>query len=171
MSTLLISIAEQKLRLLEGETVQFESRISSAKNGVNCHKNSGGTPTGWHSIRAKIGEGAPLNTAFRGRRPFMVYSEASHEQSADWILSRIIWLSGLEIGHNRLGDVDTMQRYIYIHGTPDCEPMGTPLSHGCIRMRSDEVIALFDLLKANTRVWIMAQTLDWMQQQLPQELC
>ncbi|MDX1353211.1 MAG: L,D-transpeptidase, partial [Thiomicrorhabdus sp.] len=73
----------------------------------------------------------------------------------DWILTRILWLSGTQLGINRLGFVDTMQRYIYIHGTPDSEPMGTPLSHGCIRMRNKDLVELFDLVELYTPVEII----------------
>ena len=101
----------------------------------------------------------PVNTVFRGRRPTgEIYSEALAKTAPqrDWILSRILWLSGLEPGKNRLGNVDSMRRFIYIHGTPDTEPMGTPLSHGCIRMRNDAVIELFSLVKPGLPVLIEA---------------
>jgi lipoprotein-anchoring transpeptidase ErfK/SrfK len=108
-----------------------------------------------HVIRAKIGQGLPPGAVLRGRRPTgQVFSETLHgaEPRRDWILSRILWLSGLEPGRNRLGDVDTMRRYIYIHGTPDHEPMGVPFSHGCIRMRNADVCWLFDAVTPGTRV-------------------
>jgi len=106
-------------------------------------------------VRAKIGAGAPLNAVFRGRRPTgEIYSAAlaSAHPDRDWILTRILWLSGTEIGRNRLGRVDTMRRYIYIHGTPDTEPLGVPGSIGCIRMANGDVVELFDLVEVGTVV-------------------
>jgi hypothetical protein len=131
--------------------------ISSAKNGPGQLSGSGCTPLGWHIIRAKIGGGAALNSVFRGRRfTGETYTSdlAKMYPERDWILSRILWLSGTELGYNRLGNVDSMQRYIYIHGTPDSEPMGIPLSHGCIRMRNTDVVELFDLISVGTGVYI-----------------
>ena len=155
-----ISIATQTLTLLndDGELLaQFP--VSTAANGVGCEKDSGCTPLGAHVIRAKIGEGVAPNTVFVGRRATgeiwspELMAEYPHR---DWILTRILWLSGKEVGKNRLGNVDTMQRYIYIHGTPDSEPMGVPLSHGCIRMRSQQVIELFDWAPVGCPVTIEA---------------
>jgi len=106
-------------------------------------------------VRAKIGAGAPLNAVFRGRRPTgVIYSAdlARAEPQRDWILTRILWLSGTEIGRNRLGLVDTMRRYIYIHGAPDSEPLGSPSSIGCIRMANSDIVELFDLVAAGTVV-------------------
>lgn len=154
-----IHIAEQECRLwLNGRSV-FSSPVSTALNGVGEQNGSGQTPTGWHQIRACIGEGMPVNTVFRGRRPTgEIYSEALAAQhpQRDWILTRILWLSGLEPGKNRLGQVDSMRRYIYIHGTPDTEPMGEPRSHGCIRMRNDDVIKLFSMVTPGLPVLIDA---------------
>lgn len=121
--------------------------ISSAKNGAGEQNGSGCTPRGRHLIRAKIGAGLPLNAVLVGRRfTGELYSQALADQfpNRDWILTRILWLSGVELGRNRLRSVDTMRRFIYIHGTPDTEPMGIPLSHGCIRMHNKDIIRLFD---------------------------
>ena len=110
-------------------------------------------------MRARFGAGAPLGAAFRGRRPtgeVWPPELAAANPGRDWILTRILWLSGTEPGHNRLGDVDSMRRYIYIHGTPDTEPMGVPLSIGCVRMRNRDVAELFDLVPAGTKVEIRA---------------
>lgn len=129
--------------------------VSTAKNGVGEEKGSHRTPRGRHVIRARIGAGAPLGAAFRGRRfTGEVWSPelAADAPKRDWILTRILWLSGLEPGRNRLGKVDSMQRYIYIHGTPDSEPMGVPLSIGCVRMRNRDVAELFDLVPVGTLV-------------------
>ncbi len=129
----------------------------TALNGVGEKKNSGQTPRGQHLIRAKIGADQPLNAVFVGRRPTgEIYNAALSQQfpRRDWILTRILWLSGCETGFNRLGDVDTMQRYIYIHGTPDTEPMGKPLSHGCIRMRNTDIADLFERVSVGTPIHI-----------------
>ena len=157
--SLRVSISEQKLELLNNEELVKAYSISTALNGAGCQKDSGQTPLGKHIVRAKIGANAPVNTVFVGRRPTgEVFNKhlAKEFPNRDWILSRILWLSGGEKGVNRLGNVDTMQRYIYIHGTPDSEPMGVPISHGCIRMRNNEIIELFDLIDIQTSVEIIA---------------
>lgn len=155
---LAISIAAQRLSLLDAEgKVLREYPVSTALNGPGEQKGSGCTPRGRHVIRAKIGDGQVPGTVFVGRRPTgEVWSPALAAQfpERDWILSRIFWLSGCEVGRNRLGDCDTMQRYIYIHGTPEPEPMGVPLSHGCIRMRNADVIDLFDRVPVGATVLI-----------------
>ncbi len=137
--------------------IVMQTRIATAKKGVGEVRGSEQTPRGAHVIRAKIGAGAPANTVFVGRRPTgEIYSpqlRALHPQR-DWILTRILWLSGLEPGKNRLGNVDTMRRYIYLHGCPDEDPMGIPSSHGCVKMRNAEIIELFELVNAGTRVHI-----------------
>lgn len=152
-----ISIAEQRLLLVEGDEVLMDVAISTGENGAGEASGSGCTPRGWHQVRARIGRGCPINTVFVGRRPTgEVYSAALRREAPqrDWILSRILWLSGLEPGRNRLGSVDTMRRFIYLHGCPDEEPMGIPQSHGCVRMRNEDIMRLFDLVPAGTRVWI-----------------
>ena len=131
--------------------------VSTAANGVGCEKNSGCTPLGNHIIRAKIGACALPNSVFVGRRftgEICTPELMAEFPNRDWILTRILWLSGTEIGFNRLGNVDTMQRYIYIHGTPDITNMSEIGSHGCIRMRNADVIALFDLVEVGTQVVI-----------------
>jgi len=142
-----ISISQQTLTALEQDEVVKSYSISSALNGIGQQSGSGCTPLGGHYIRAKIGSGAAPNSVFVGRRfTGEIYSDelAAQYPNRDWILSRIMWLSGKEKGFNRMGKVDSMARYIYIHGTPDSEPMGVAKSHGCIRMRNNEVIELFD---------------------------
>lgn len=143
-----ISITRQQLDLLgdDGKIIRQFS-ISSAKNGVGQENGSFCTPLGKHIIRAKIGQGQPTNTVFVRRRPTgEIYSPALGEQypKRDWILTRILWLSGCELGFNRLGSVDTMRRYVYIHGSPDSVEMGKPGSIGCIRMRNADLLVLFD---------------------------
>ena len=132
-------------------------RISSAKNGIGQERGSFCTPLGKHIIRAKIGAGQPVNAVFVRRRPTgEIYSAelAASFPGRDWILTRILWLSGCEPGFNRLGSVDTMRRYIYIHGSPDSVEMGKPGSIGCIRMRNSDLLDLFELVKAGTEVVI-----------------
>jgi hypothetical protein len=154
-----IDLARQQLQLRQGDAILFEATISSARNGPGEQNGSGCTPRGWHRIRARIGGGCAAGTVFIGRRPSgEIYNPelATAQPERDWILSRILWLSGLEPGRNRLGQVDTMRRYIYLHGCPDEYPMGQPLSHGCIRMRNADIIRLYDLVTAGTQVLIEA---------------
>ncbi len=152
-----VEVAPQRLRLLEGERVIAEYPVSTARNGCGERYGSNCTPRGWHVVRAKIGSGCPTGMVFVGRRPTgEMYAPSLRAQSPDrdWILTRILWLSGSERGRNRLGACDTMRRYIYIHGSPDDVPMGVPGSHGCVRMRNPDVVALFDAVAPYTRVLI-----------------
>ena len=153
-----ILISNQTLTLYDDDGgVMARYLVSTAVNGTGCIKDSGCTPLGVHIIRAKIGDGAAANTVFVGRRATGEICTPELMQAfpnRDWILTRILWLSGKEIGKNRLGNVDTMQRYIYIHGTPDSTEMGKPGSHGCVRMRNADMITLFDLVTVGTRVFI-----------------
>ncbi|WP_372738186.1 L,D-transpeptidase family protein [Neptunomonas sp.] len=153
---LLLSIKKQVLTLYHS-TVITEYPVSTALNGAGEQEGSGCTPRGLHVIRAKVGENLPLNAVFVGRRfTGEVYSAELARQfpERDWILTRILWLSGKEPGSNRLGAVDSMRRYIYIHGTPDSEPMGIPVSHGCIRMRNADVKELYDRVPVGTELFI-----------------
>jgi lipoprotein-anchoring transpeptidase ErfK/SrfK len=153
-----VSITRQSLQLLEQGRVIFERPVSTAKNGPGESYGSECTPRGRHIIRAKIGKDCPDNTVFVARRPTgELYSPAlrTEHPERDWILTRILWLSGLEPGHNRLGDVDTMRRYIYIHGAPDDDTMGVPASRGCVKMRNADIRQLFDLVEVGTSVNIM----------------
>jgi L,D-transpeptidase YbiS len=154
-----IFIKQQTLTLYDDEgAVVARYPVSTAANGVGCEKDSGCTPIGAHIVRAKIGKGCEANTVFVGRRPtgeICTPELMATFPNRDWILTRILWLSGKEIGKNRLGNVDTMQRYIYIHGTPDNTDMSVIGSHGCIRMRNDDVIELFDLVEVGTPVLIL----------------
>ncbi len=157
MQQITIDISTQQLYFLQnGENLKTYS-ISTGANGVGEKKGSGRTPRGWHIVRAKIGQNCPKNTVFVGRRPTgEIYSPelGAMHPDRDWILSRILWLSGLEVGKNRLGCCDTMQRYIYIHGSPDTKPIGIPLSKGCVRMRNQDIIDLYDLVSVRTKVFI-----------------
>ena len=152
-----VSLAEQRLELREGEEVVREYEVSTARNGAGEAMGSERTPRGAHVVRAKIGAGAPEGAVFEGRRPtgeICTPELYAAQRERDWILSRILWLSGLEPGRNRLGDVDSMRRFIYIHGCPGACPMGVPASHGCIRMRNRDVIDLFARVEVGTRVML-----------------
>lgn len=152
-----ISISDQRLTLAVGEQLLAVYPVSTARNGPGERRGSGCTPRGWHRIRLKIGAGLPLDTVFVGRRPTgEIYSPelAAHYPERDWILTRILWLTGLELGRNRGGECDTLRRFIYIHGCPDTAPLGVPLSHGCIRMHNQDLLALFEEVAAGDRVLI-----------------
>jgi L,D-transpeptidase YbiS len=158
MPRIAIDIGKQQLDLLDdGGKLVRRYPISSAKNGVGEQNGSYCTPRGRHVIRAKVGAGHPENTVFVERRPTGEIFDpelAQRHPGRDWILTRILWLSGCEPGFNRLGKVDTMRRAIYIHGSPDSAEMGKPGSHGCIRMRNRDIIELFDLVPIRTLVEI-----------------
>jgi lipoprotein-anchoring transpeptidase ErfK/SrfK len=151
-----ISIPAQTLELFDDTDQLLKSyRVSTAAKGVGEQNGSNCTPRGRHIVRAKVGAGATVNTVFVRRRPTgELWSPelAAEFPGRDWILTRILWLSGCEPGINRLGDVDTMRRYIYIHGTPDSVPMGAPGSIGCVRMRNTDIVELFDLVPPYTPV-------------------
>ena len=153
-----ISIPRQDLLLLDAAGRELCSYpVSTAKNGAGEMNGSFCTPRGEHIVRAKIGGGAALNTIFVRRRPTgEIWSPELAEKfpGRDWILTRILWLSGCAPGYNRLGDVDTMRRYIYIHGSPDTATMGEPGSIGCIRMHNRDIIDLFDIVPPYTPVLI-----------------
>jgi L,D-transpeptidase YbiS len=158
MSRIRISISAQTLELRDdtGRIVRAYA-VSTAANGPGERRGSHCTPRGRHIVRAKIGAGAAPNAVFVGRRPTgEVWSAelAAQHPGRDWILTRILWLSGCEPGYNRLGEVDTMRRYIYIHGSPDPVAMGTPGSIGCVRMRNADIVELFDLVPPRTPVEI-----------------
>ena len=154
-----ISIPTQTLQLSDdsGHLIRSYS-ISTAAKGAGEQNGSNCTPRGRHLIRAKIGAGAAPDTVFVRRRPTgerWTPEFAAANPGRDWILTRILWLSGCEPGFNRLGCVDTMRRYIYLHGSPDSVPMGTPGSIGCVRMRNADIIELFDLVPVYTQVEIL----------------
>lgn len=153
-----ISIARQLLTLIDGVGQVIRSYpISTASRGAGEQYGSFCTPRGKHVIRARIGAGQPVNTVFVARRPTgEIYTEDLGRAfpDRDWMLTRILWLSGCEPGRNRLGCVDSMRRFIYIHGSPDTATMGAPGSHGCIRMRNADILQLFDLVPPYTPVEI-----------------
>ncbi len=147
---LIVSVAAQTLQLIDqNDTVLRQYPVSTAHAGVGEISGSYQTPRGPHIIRAKIGADQPANSVFVRRRPTgEMWTPALAEAfpGRDWILTRILWLSGCQPGHNRLGCVDTMRRYVYIHGSPDTAEMGRPGSHGCVRMRNADIIELFNLV-------------------------
>ncbi len=153
-----ISLANQTLSLWMSASAQpVVYPVSTALNGAGERNGSGCTPRGKHYIRALIGDHQPLNTVFVGRRPtgeVLTPELAARYPERDWILTRILWLCGSEPGKNRLGAVDSFRRFIYIHGTPDSEPMGIPRSHGCVRMRNSQVADLFSRVLPGTPVTI-----------------
>ena len=152
-----VSLQSQRLLFREEDKIVAEYPVSTAKNGPGQKRGSECTPLGWHRIRAKIGEGLPVNTVFIGRRPTGErYNQdlAQQHPERDWILTRILWLGGLEPGKNRYGEVDTCWRYIYIHGAPDQLVNGAPASHGCIRMKNNDIMHLFGQVKPGMKVYI-----------------
>ena len=160
MKAIRIDVGTQTLELLDDDgAVLRRYAVSTSKNGVGERNGSFCTPRGRHVVRAKIGAAMPANTVFVKRRPTgETYTPelAMRYPGRDWMLTRILWLSGCEPGFNRLGTVDTMRRYIYIHGSPDSTALGQPGSIGCIRMHNRDVIELFDLVDAGTPVDIVA---------------
>jgi lipoprotein-anchoring transpeptidase ErfK/SrfK len=155
-----ISLSEQRLLGFSAGTLVCEYPVSTALNGAGEQNGSGCTPRGRHRVRARIGAGQPSHSVFIGRRPTgEIWTPELNAQypQRDWILTRILWLCGEQPQVNRGGDCDSQRRYIYIHGTADDQPMGEPLSHGCIRMRNSDVLALFDLTPAGCQVMITEQ--------------
>ena len=156
MTSITINLARQTLTL-HNENGGNVYSVSCAKNGAGEINGSNKTPRGLHVVKAKVGGGAKPNTVFRGRRPTgETYSSAlaAKQPGRDWILTRILWLGGCEPGVNRGGNVDTLRRFIYIHGAPDEVKMGVPGSIGCIRMRNDDVVELFDAVEVGAKVLI-----------------
>jgi len=154
---IVVSLATQRLDLLDDDTQIRSYQVSTAANGAGEQAGSYCTPRGRHRIRAKIGAGLPLGAVLRGRRPTgEICDDASWraDPQRDWILTRILWLCGEEQGFNRGGSVDTFRRYIYLHGTPDAVDLSLPGSRGCIRMRNADIVELFELVDAGTPVAI-----------------
>lgn len=152
-----ICLTTQRLALIEHGHIIKTYRVSTAKNGAGEQRGSECTPRGWHCIRARIGAGQPLYSVFVARRATgEIYNSLLRQQQPqrDWILTRILWLGGLEKGVNRYGAVDTAWRYIYIHGCPDELMTAQPESHGCIRMGNDDVLDLFERVPTGIKVWI-----------------
>ncbi|MHB0774170.1 L,D-transpeptidase family protein [Halomonas sp. WWR20] len=152
-----IDVTHQRLSLWRGREVCAEYAVSTGAAGVGQREGSGQTPLGWHYVRAAIGAGQPVDSVFRGRRPTgEIYTTALAQEypHRDWILTRILWLCGLERGMNRGGENDSQRRYIYLHGTPPDEPMGVAASHGCIRLRNAALMDVFERAVPGTPVWL-----------------
>jgi len=158
LNSVVVSVADQSLTLFDQSGLAIRDySIATAKNGIGQQMGSECTPLGEHRIRAKIGQGEAADTVFIGRRPTgEIYNAELGKQfpNRDWILTRILWLCGCEPQYNRFGDVDTMRRYIYIHGAPDEHQMGIPSSRGCIKMRNKDIIEFFELVDVGTKVLI-----------------
>jgi lipoprotein-anchoring transpeptidase ErfK/SrfK len=158
VKSIVVQVPAQTLELFDGGSLVQRYPVSTSKKGTGEMNGSLCTPRGRHLVRARIGADAPLNTVFVKRRPTgELYTQelAARFPDRDWILTRILWLSGCEPGFNRLGEVDTMRRYIYIHGSPDSAEMGRPGSIGCIRMHNRDIVELFDLIEPGTPVHIL----------------
>lgn len=152
-----VSVARQELALRGADGRRRAWPVSTSRHGCGQRLDSHQTPLGRHCVRAKIGDGLPAGSVLVGRRPtgeVKAAADLAPGEERDWITSRILWLSGLEPGFNRLGAVDSMQRYIYIHGTPHEAQLGRPGSIGCVRMGDEAVIELYRLVPAGTLVEI-----------------
>ena len=149
-----INSSNQTLYLFKEDNLIFESKVSTSKYGMGCKMNSYKTPTGLHSVSSMIGKGLPAGTLFRNRKPTEEVIKKTPLDNSDYITSRILRLNGLEEGKNKGGDVDSYNRYIYIHGTQHCNTLGSKQSQGCIRMSDRAIIKLFDLVNQETLVLI-----------------
>jgi lipoprotein-anchoring transpeptidase ErfK/SrfK len=152
-----VDLDQQSLMLMQGDEPLRRWPVSTALNGPGELNGSGCTPRGWHRVRYKIGDNQPRRSVFVARRPTGEIWTPELDRRfprRDWILTRILWLDGLEPGRNRGGERDSLRRYIYIHGTPDDQPMGEPRSHGCVRMRNPDVEQLFEATPPATPVLI-----------------
>lgn len=158
-----ISLASQRLIGLRDGLLVCDFPVSTARNGAGEQEGSGCTPRGLHRVRARIGEGQPMGAVYVGRRPTgEIWSPALARQhpQRDWILTRILWLCGEQPGFNRGGKQDSQRRYIYLHGTPEDQPMGVALSHGCVRLRNADMLTLFELTPVGCRVEIHEQAIE-----------
>lgn len=154
-----VSVSAQQLTLWQADKPTWHCAVSTGKNGVGFEKGSGKTPLGRHYVRAFIGKGLSPLAVLKGRRPTgEIWSPelAQTYPERDWILGRILWLCGLETGINRGGNRDTFQRYIYLHASPEDQVTGTPISHGCIRLKPDDMCFVFDHLGYGSVVEILA---------------
>lgn len=149
---LIASVAGQAISLFENEKFVIFFSCSTSRFGIGQQEGSNRTPLGLHRIAEKIGAGEPAGTVFKARKAI---GHTSQPEFADAkITTRILWLEGLEPGFNQGGDVDSHQRYIYIHGTADQASIGKPSSCGCIHLADADLVPLFDQLPSGTLVWI-----------------
>lgn len=149
-----VSVDEQMFRIVRAGQLVWQAPCATAAAGVGSQMNSQKTPLGWHSVKKKVGGGAPLGQVFRGAQPTKDVWKPGQPVKEDLVLTRILWLTGEEPGKNLGGHVDSYSRYIYIHGTNDEEKIGTPSSHGCVRLKNADVIAAYDLIPEGTPVLI-----------------
>ncbi len=149
-----VSVDDQTLRVVRGDAIIWESPCATAEKGTGSEKDSFKTPLGWHEVFAKTGHGAAWGQVFRSGAPTPEVWKPGQGTAEDLVLTRVLFLDGLEPGRNKGGNVDSRARYIYIHGTNNEAALGSPSSHGCVRLRNDDVIALYDLVPEGTRVLI-----------------
>lgn len=149
-----MSVDEQVLRVIHGDEIVWQAPCATAANGTGSKMDSYKTPLGWHSVKRKIGQDAPIGQVFRSAQATKEIWKPGHPSKEDLVLTRILWLTGEEPGKNLGGDVDSYSRYIYIHGTNEEEKIGTPSSHGCIRLKNVDVVKVFDLIAEGTPVLI-----------------
>lgn len=149
-----VDISEQKLYLLDNEQVVKTYPVSTSKYGIGGTQGSNKTPLGRHVVAEKIGDGAPLNTIFKSRQNTGRLAKIDYDSEEDYVTTRILWLQGLEQGVNLGPGVDSHKRYIYIHGTHEEALIGQPASHGCIRMRNQDVLELFNRVPEGIEVLI-----------------
>jgi hypothetical protein len=153
-----VSVKKQKLYYIKNSQIDSEFTISTAKKGIGNIKNSDKTPTGLHQIKEKHGDNTPLNGKMIGRKFYgkiaEIYSDTTTSKTDD-ITTRILWLDGLETNINKGGNVDSFNRYIYIHGTSEEGKLGKPASHGCIRMSNNDVLELYNKVSLKTKVLIL----------------
>ncbi|HKI62975.1 MAG TPA: L,D-transpeptidase [Mariprofundaceae bacterium] len=154
---IVISVSEQRLYHRRKTGVWYSYPVSTASRGTGNVRDSYQTPLGRHRICSKIGEDMPAMTVFRGRKPVGFYQPGENSEGRDWILSRILWLDGMQTGVNRRGQLDTKSRYIYIHGTHAEDKIGSPASHGCIRMDNADILELFEHARTGEHVLIRSQ--------------
>ncbi len=153
----IVDVSDQELRLYVDGRLAARYPVSTAEAGTGSAAGSNRTPLGAHYVRRRYGAGAPAGMVFRARVPTGRIAAIEHRPrhiGEDLVTSRILWLAGLEPGRNQGPGVDSFRRYIYIHGTPEEGLIGRPASHGCIRLRNEDVIALFDALPVRSLVWI-----------------
>jgi hypothetical protein len=153
-----VDVPTQSIHFIADGQSMAQFPCSTALLGTGQEEGSHKTPLGWHEIVDKVGEDAAWGQAFRGRKPVDLIWHRDQDTDDDLILTRILVLGGLEPGFNQGGSVDTRSRYIYFHGTNWEKHIGTAVSHGCIRMRNDDMITLFEMSSVGTRVWIT----EWM---------
>lgn len=151
---LFVKIDTQCLSVVQDGKVTKNYAVSTAKNGIGNTEGSGKTPLGLHRIIKKVGDGAPPLTIFKGLKPIGIYSPEKFPNPADYLTTRVLVLEGSEEGINRGKGIDSYLRGIMVHGTVEEDKLGTPASHGCIRLKNSDIIDLFDTVSLNTPLYI-----------------